>query len=56
MPLCGTENISVFSVGIKLGVTPNYISIADFATALNRILVIPVGEYGYGPKMTLKIF
>jgi hypothetical protein len=37
MPFCSPKNISVFRVGIKLGVTPSDIPKVDFATALNRI-------------------
>ncbi len=38
MPFCDPQNISVFRVGIKFGLTPSDISKVDFATALNRIL------------------
>ncbi len=38
MSFYGHQNISVFYVEIKLGVTPNSISKGDFAIALYRIL------------------
>ena len=38
MPLCGPKNISVFRVGMKLGVTPSDMPKVNFTTALNRIL------------------
>ena len=52
----GSQNISLFHVGIKLGVTPCNIPKVDFALALNRILTTAVPPYGSGSKMTLKIF
>jgi hypothetical protein len=38
MPFCGTQNISVSRVEMKLGVTPNGILKVDLVIALNRIL------------------
>ena len=38
MAFCCPQNISIFRVGIKVGVILNDISKVDFATALNRIL------------------
>jgi hypothetical protein len=38
MPLCGLQHVSVFDIGIKLGVTYSDILKGNFATPLNRIL------------------
>jgi hypothetical protein len=37
MSFCGTQNISVLRVEIKLGVNPNSIQKVDLVIALNRI-------------------
>jgi hypothetical protein len=39
MPFCSPQNISVFHVGIKLGVTSHGIPKVDFAIAFYRIFV-----------------
>jgi hypothetical protein len=44
MFLCDPQNISVFCVGIKLGVTPGEIPKVDFATAHNRVLTHTRGD------------
>jgi hypothetical protein len=56
MLFCTPQNISVFRVGIELGVTASNIPMADFAIALNRILTPAVPPYGNGSKLTSKIF
>ncbi len=48
MFFCTLQNISVFRVGIELGVTNSNIPMADFAITLNRTLtpsVSPLGEW-----------
>jgi len=44
MSFCGTQNISVLCIEIKLGVIPNVIAKVHLAAALNRISIHPRRE------------
>ncbi len=56
MLFCTPQNISVFLIGIELGVTASNIPMAGFDIARNRMLTSPVSLYGDGLKLTGKIF